>query len=229
MGTNTLRLVSEYYQAAYSAHDPGPTASRPQFPYVGQQYDRAPLRVVFVGKAPAGWGRGADSEYRDWSPGQWARGGAEATAGFLETVIGRSYRSAWWDCLARLAASLAPGSGGLRGVACTNLFKAGTGAGNPNGRLRSYLLGEPRVGWLRSELEILRPDVIVFFCRSYRAELSRMLPGVDLSPSGDRPWAAGRWRGASVFLARHPQGWRVGGPGGLDAFEAAVLVGAARA
>ncbi len=214
--------VTRYYREAFAGVEVPAGSSRLQFPYVGPGYDAAARRVVFVGKAPAGWGRGP--KLAGLSDSEWVQRGAEETREFVEeTVLGDKYGSSWWRQLRALADRLFPGGAGLTSVAYTNLFKACTGERNPSRELRQSLLDGTRPGWLAEELEILEPHLLVFFCRRYAGQLRLALPELAVQERPGVPWAQGSYRGATAFLARHPQYWRAEGPAGFDAFGGDLL------
>lgn len=184
-----------FYAAVKESRIPVSVYAAPCLPYIGSAFcdERSP-RVLFVGKATYGWGCLTEAIDERWTAGEWI---GDSESFILERVLpffGRlqpgphgCYHSSFWRRIYSLTCRLSCGRADLSyereadqarrcfaTIAWTNLFKVGTVAGNPDGRMAELLL--THLNTLPDEIRILRPRVVVFSTGStYDYWLSRSL------------------------------------------------------
>jgi hypothetical protein len=175
----------------------------PFVPYVGDGYDTAATRIVIVGKATNGWG-GENASLDDFRENVipadfWRMSDDFVLKQVMPFYAGNptadSYHSLFWQRIYLLVPTLLSHSQltndksfdraecCFRGLAWTNVFKIGNATGNPDCKMQEFLLQESLRGLLLRDLEILRPEIVLFSTHpSYDEFLSAMLPGVSIGP-----------------------------------------------
>jgi hypothetical protein len=163
--------------------------SCPFAPYVGEAYEREAVRLLIVGKATYGWDEGdcrnledfarhceasgcVPTGFRKWSP--------EFVVNKVQPYYGgqdapHPYHSLFWQRIYVLGSAILERSNQLnhaqskerggrcfRGIAWTNVFKIGGASGNPDPAMRRFLCEGDFRGLLKEELDILRPDIVLF-------------------------------------------------------------------
>lgn len=181
-------------------------------PRVGSLYDEegAP-RIMFIGKATAGWGGSSKSLEDDW----------RVTEEFYEDLYTYQYRSMFWYYIRNLTSGVY-GKLGLHfeqdmrwvldRVIWSNLMKIGVNATQPYGKLADEQ--RPLMEKiLRYELESLQPDMILICTNDYESRLVENIFGfqnyeVIAEVGRSEIWSIVMEEvGAKVYWTRHPQGW----------------------
>ncbi|MGE5675899.1 MAG: uracil-DNA glycosylase family protein [Mycobacterium leprae] len=169
--------------------------SWPHVPYVGADYEAAPLRVLLVGRAAVGWGIDPLSSLNDFviDQGEALERALLLSDQFMARVTerfagGGGYYSPFWHRAYALLSSLLDGADQVtskydrqrsertfRSIAWTNLFKIGLRDDNPDESMTSLL--KSQANWLERELELLKPGLVLFSTgTAYDHHLTSMLP-----------------------------------------------------
>lgn len=169
--------LHELYTEAWEALNAGCArrdgAARPHLIRVPDAYTTAPTRLAIVGQEVGGWAAGVelgddpvDALMRHYAAFDLGRGQAGAP---------------FWDACHELHAALNP-NGPPRAFVWSSLVKVDAGGDRSGPALEDPLV---RLGLPRRELELLRPDAVVFFTGPrYDPLLAETFPGLVHEPAG---------------------------------------------
>lgn len=138
-------------------------ASRPLLMEVPEAYHLAPVKLMIVGQQTLGWGEQCEdldqllALYREFDLGLECR------------------RSPFWHAAHRLHRGLNP-DGPERAFLWSNLVKVDQYGRRPEAAMEDSVCS---LGLLAGEIEITKPDVVVFFTGAYDQRLQSTFPGVE--------------------------------------------------
>jgi hypothetical protein len=140
---------------------------------VPQEYDRAKRRLLVVGQQTYGWdGYGDDTDGVAW-----------LMEGYAHFALGRSYKlTPFWQAARELYALLNP-DGPPFGFLWSNLVKVDQEGDRPVEHVEEAIC---ELGLLSAELEIVRPEAVVFFTgHSYDPRLCSTFPALRFVQLGE--------------------------------------------
>lgn len=175
-----------------------PGLSVPHLISVPSGYTALPVRLMVVGQWPLRWGEGV-----------WPWPGLPAVEDVLtlyrEFELGRNYRSTPFWRAAKMIHRALNGADAPAAFLWSNLVKADVNGARPPIKVLTSL-GE--LGWLSVEIELCRPEVIVFFTHPrLDPELRRQFPEIEFAEGGTR-WQVVTGGGLPTRTVRtwHPYG-----------------------
>lgn len=181
-------------------------------PRVGKLYgEKDAPRIMFVGKATAGWGGDSKSLEDDW----------QATENFYDKLYNGEYKSQFWYYIRGLTREIYKEVGlnyendiqwAVDRVIWSNLMKIGVNGSQPYGRLASEQ--RPMMKRILAyEMHNLRPDAIILCTNDYEAKLVEEVFGAQNAETiayvGSDPIDSTLVEeiDAKLYWTRHPQGW----------------------
>ncbi len=149
--------------------------SEPLLLSVPNEYEIAATKLLVVGQQTWGWA--GHGEINTLGPVQWLMKGYEHFS------LGRNYPATpFWQASHELYRKLNPGCP-ARGFMWSNLVKIDQDGNRPSAEVEEQIC---RMGLLPVEIEILEPDVTVFFTGPrYDARLRSTFSALQLVPVGD--------------------------------------------
>lgn len=138
-------------------------SSLPFVPQVGREYEHAPVKLLVVGKV-------ASLSWEEFEPAEAYRQQQAELLEDLQEKWGRFFErpimSPFWRSCVTISRAL--GGSGLPSIAWSNVLKVGgrgpphTSSWNPNAHVRRIQLDAGCLGMLTDEVNLLRPDAILF-------------------------------------------------------------------